>query len=83
MAGDDVKPRNAAALVRLNTEGVVTLAITTAVGAGLGALASSKSRVVGAIIGGAAGFGLPVVATLLILLPLRRLTVGAPKEAQT
>jgi hypothetical protein len=80
MAGDEVKPRNAAALVRLNAEGIAMLAITTGIGAGLGAL-SSKSRLVGAVVGGAAGFGLPVVATLLILLPLRRLTAGAPTEA--
>jgi hypothetical protein len=78
-----VKAGNAAALVRLNAEGIVTLALTTGIGAGLGALASSKSRVVGAVIGGAVGFGLPVVATLLILLPLRRLTASAPTPEAT
>ena len=81
MAGDDVRAKNAAALVRLNAEGLVTLAVTTGIGAALGALLVPKSRLVGGVIGGALGAGVPVVATLLILLPLRKLTATAPTEA--
>lgn len=66
------------ALVGLNAQGVAVLAATTAVGAGIG-LAVAQRKLLGAFIGGGLGFGLPIAATLLIVLPLKQLTL-ADKE---
>lgn len=69
------------ALVGLNTQGVMVLATTTAIGAGLGAVLAQR-RILGAFVGGGLGFALPVVSTLLILLPLKRLTLADQEQAK-
>lgn len=74
-AGTVSATQAASVLVRLNHEGIVTLAVTGGVGAGIGALIAHR-KLVGAIVGGALGIGLPIAASLLILLPLRKLTIG-------
>lgn len=76
-----IAPKNITALVGLNRQGVVTLAITTAIGAGIGACLAQQHKTLGAVIGGGLGFALPVTATLLILLPLKRLTLAEQQAA--
>jgi hypothetical protein len=76
---DDIESPRVAALVGLNRQGIATLAITGAIGAGLGAALATRKGL-GVLVGGVLGVGLPVVSTLLILLPLRRLTL-AEKES--
>lgn len=70
----------ASVLVRMNREGLVMLGITGGLGAGIGALVSHR-KLMGAAIGATLGLGLPIVASLLILLPLRNIRVGAPTDA--
>ena len=78
----DVTPTQAAAvLVRLNREGLFTLALTGGMGAGIGAFVAQR-KILGAVVGASLGIGLPVVASLLILLPLRKLTIGAPTDGK-
>jgi hypothetical protein len=67
------------ALVGLNRQGIATLALSGAVGAGIGALVASRKGA-GMLVGGALGIGLPIVSTLLILLPLRRLTLAEKEQ---
>jgi hypothetical protein len=67
------------ALVGLNRQGIVTLVVTGAIGAGLGALVAQRKGL-GLLVGGAAGIGLPIVSTLLILLPLRRMTLAQKEQ---
>jgi len=71
----------ASVLVRLNREGIFTLAVTGGVGAGIGAFVAQR-KLLGAAVGASLGVGLPIVATLLILLPLRKLTIGAPTDGK-
>jgi hypothetical protein len=75
---DAIAPQNVTALVGLNRQGIVTLAVTTALGAGIGACLAER-KTLGAFIGGGLGFALPVTATLLILLPLKKLTLEEQK----
>jgi hypothetical protein len=69
------------ALVGLNRQGLLTLGVSGLVGAGIGALVAQRKGA-GLLVGGALGIGLPIVSTLLILLPLRRLTLADKKEQE-
>lgn len=67
------------ALVALNRTGLITLGVAGSLGGTIGALVTSR-RLLGFMIGASFGVGLPLVATALILLPLRRISLGAPPE---